>query len=312
MAVISCSLEPDFESQHAPVDHLYSIDPKSPQLPYSLCDYRPAAGSDLTRIANPSPGHFQCERPDVRTLLGLARSLWIYRASPSHHRGLVGLYGEFVPRGGLVFDVGAHVGDRIKAFRALGARVVALEPQKPLYGVLKLLHGFDRKVILIRSAAGRSIGEARFRINSANPTVSTLSEDFVAASKGAKGWEGQVWDRTETIELTTLDALIALHGRPDFIKIDVEGFEAEIIAGLSHPVPALSFEIVTMAKTAGLEALDAAISKGFDRFRISLGESHAWSSSWTGAAEMRRIIHNLPAAANSGDVYARRDWEAVP
>lgn len=242
----------------------------------------------------------------MRTLFGLARSLWIYRASPSHHQGLVGLYREFAPRGGLVFDIGAHVGDRIKAFRALGARVVALEPQKPLYRTLKLLHGFDRKVTLIRSAAGRSVGEATFRINSANPTVSTLSEDFVAASKAAKGWEGQVWDRTETVPVTTLDALIAQHGTPDFIKIDVEGFEAEIIAGLSHPVPALSFEIVIMARAAGLAALDAAVSKGFDRFRISLGESHAWAGSWTEATEMRRIIHNLPASANSGDVYARR------
>lgn len=242
----------------------------------------------------------------MRTLFGLARSLWVYRANPSHHDGLVGMYREFVPRGGLVFDIGAHVGDRIKALRALGARVVALEPQKPLFRILRLLHGFDRKVVLIRHAAGRSTGEAMFRINSANPTVSTLSNDFVAASKGAKGWEGQVWDRAETVEVTTLDALIANHGMPDFVKIDVEGFESEIIAGLSHPVPALSFEIVTMSKAAGLAALDAAVSKGFERFRMSLGESHVWAGSWTGAAEMRRIIHNLPVSANSGDVYARR------
>jgi len=242
----------------------------------------------------------------VRTILGLGRSLWTYRVSPSHHQGLVGLYGDFVPRGGLVFDIGAHVGDRVKAFRALGARVVALEPQKPLYRILNVLHGFDRKVTLIRSAAGRAVGEATFQINSANPTVSTLSEEFVAASKGAEGWEGQVWDRTETVAVTTLDTLIEGYGMPDFIKIDVEGFEAEIIDGLSHPVAALSFEIVTMSKAAGLAALDAAVSKGFDRFRMSLGESHTWSGSWTGAVEMRRIIHNLPAAANSGDVYAKR------
>ena len=242
----------------------------------------------------------------MRNLFGLARSLWIYRASPSHHKGLVGLYRDFVPQGGLVFDIGAHVGDRVSAFRALGARVVALEPQKPLYRALKLLHGLDRNVFLARSAAGRSVGEATFRINSANPTVSTLSEEFVTASEGAKGWEGQVWDRTETVPVTTLDALIAAHGAPDFIKIDVEGFEADVIAGLSHPVPALSFEIVTMARDAGLAALNAAVAKGFDRFRLSLGESHAWAGPWVDGTEMRGIIRDLPVSANSGDVYARR------
>ena len=242
----------------------------------------------------------------MHNLFALARSLWIYRASPAHHRGLVDLYRDFVPEGGLAFDIGAHVGDRISAFRALGARVVALEPQRPLYRVLRLLHGRDTKVVLIRSAAGRAPGDATFHINSANPTVSTLSDAFVTASKGAKGWEGQVWDRSETVPVTTLDALIAEHGLPDFIKIDVEGFEADVIAGLSHPAPALSFEIVTMARDAGLAALDAAAEKGFDKFRLSLGESHGWAGPWTDAAAMRTIIRDLPASANSGDVYARR------
>jgi len=242
----------------------------------------------------------------LHTLFALARSLWIYRASRAHHRGLVGLYGDFVPRGGLVFDIGAHVGDRIRAFRALGARVVALEPQRPVYRLLRLLHGLDGNVVLMRSAAGRAPGEATFHINSANPTVSTLSDAFVTASQGAKGWEGQVWDRSETVPVTTLDALIAEHGPPDFIKIDVEGFEADVIAGLSHPVPALSFEIVTMARDAGLAALDAAAKNGFDRFRLSLGESHGWSGPWIDAAAMRTTLRDLPAAANSGDVYARR------
>ena len=46
------------------------------------------------------------------------------------------LYGQFVRPGDLVFDVGAHVGDRIAAFRRLGARVVAVEPQPALVRTL--------------------------------------------------------------------------------------------------------------------------------------------------------------------------------
>ena len=242
----------------------------------------------------------------MKTLIGLIRSLRIYRASPSHHAGLKSLYREFVPDGGLVFDVGAHVGDRTRAFRALGARVVALEPQRSVYRLLQILHGFDRDVVLIRSAVGSDVGEASMHVNSANPTVSTLSETFVTASQGAKGWEGQNWERTETVPVTTLDALIATHGLPDFVKIDVEGAEADVLAGLSWPVQALSFEIVVMQRQAGLDALDVAASKGYDQFRLSLGESHTWHGPWCDHHEMRRLLEDLPETANSGDVYARR------
>lgn len=242
---------------------------------------------------------------DARIWIGLARSLWIYRSSRSHHRRLVDFYGDFVSSGGLVFDVGAHVGDRIKAFRTLGARVVALEPQRQAFRILKVLHGRDENVALVCAAAGPSTGEAVLRVNSANPTVSTLSDGFVAASEGAQGWEGQVWNRSETVPVTTLDGLITVHGVPDFIKIDVEGFEADVLAGLSRPVPAVSFEIVVMAKPAALAALDAAIATGFNQFRLSLGESHVWEGPWVDAAAIARMIRDMPAAANSGDVYAR-------
>ncbi len=245
---------------------------------------------------------------DLPELGGVLRSVALYRLRPGHHAGLVRLYRPFVPAGGLAFDVGAHVGDRTRAFRALGARVVAVEPGAAARRVLRLLHGRDPGVTLVPDAVGAEEGEAEFRVNSRNPTVSTLSGGLLAAAADAPGWQGQRWDRVERVRVTTLDRLIAEHGVPDFLKIDVEGHEPAALAGLSagNAPPALSFEIVMAMRPEAGEALARAESLGYCRFRLSVGESHAFDQGWRDAAAVRRALAELPDAANSGDIYAVR------
>ena len=97
----------------------------------------------------------------------------------------------------------------------------------------------------------------------------------MAAADGAGGWEGQVWDKAIEVPCTTLDALIAQHGRPAFAKIDVEGFEAAVLAGLSQPLPALSFEFTTIQRDVALACLDRLASLGPYGFDVALGESQA-------------------------------------
>ena len=130
-----------------------------------------------------------------------------------------------------MFDVGAHVGNRVASFRRLGARVIAIEPQRAMVRTLRLLYGRDRSVTIEAVAVGGQPGRARMLINPDNPTVSSVSSAFVTAAEGAPGWEGQRWSEFAEVEVTTLDALIARHGVPAFIKIDVEGFELPVVQG---------------------------------------------------------------------------------
>ncbi len=196
-------------------------------------------------------GWYATCRDSWRTLRGVTRSLRTYYGNGARRSAMDGLYGQFVRPGDLVFDVGAHVGDRIASFRRLGARVVALEPQPALVRTLRLLYGRDRGVAVEPLAVGRETGTLELRLNVDNPTVSTASIAFVQAARGAPGWEGQAWTRCTRVPVTTLDALVARHGSPAFIKIDVEGFEAEALAGLTRPPPALSFEFTTIQRERG-------------------------------------------------------------
>jgi FkbM family methyltransferase len=243
-------------------------------------------------------------RQALRTARGVMRSLAIYYGRRRRAAAMEHLYGQFVQAGDLAFDIGAHVGDRVAAFRRLGARVVAVEPQPALALTLEWLYGRDRHVTIERKAVGRDVGLITMMINVDNPTVSTASPAFVHAARHAAGWQGQVWDKSITVPMTTLDALIATHGIPAFIKIDVEGFEAEALAGLTQPVKALSFEFTTIQRDMARICLDHCTALGYRRFNAALGETHKLGE-WRSAAEMARWLDELPHAANSGDVYAR-------
>lgn len=240
-----------------------------------------------------------------RTWRGVIRSLRIYYGDRGRRAAMDRLYRQFVRAGDLVFDVGAHVGDRVGAFRRLGARVVAVEPQPPLVTTLRLLYGRDRHVAIEPVAIGRSSGTVELKLNVDNPTISTASDDFVRAAAGAPGWERQAWTRTMRVPLTTLDALIARHGTPAFIKIDVEGFEAEALAGLSRPVAGLSFEFTTIQREVAFACLARCTAFGYRRYQAALGESQIFvHTQWQSAEEIARWLKALPVEANSGDIYA--------
>jgi FkbM family methyltransferase len=244
----------------------------------------------------------------ARTLRGVVRSLRIYYGRGAQRGAMDRLYGRFVAAGDLVFDVGAHVGDRTAAFRRLGARVVAVEPQPALVRTLKLIHGRDAEVVVEAVAVGRSAGTVALKINLDNPTVSSASDEFIKAADGAPGWEGQNWTTTVSVPATTLDALIARHGTPAFIKLDIEGFEAEALAGLTRLVPALSFEFTTIQRAMALACIERCASLGYAHYNSALGESQTLvHADWTDAQGIARWLESLPMTANSGDIYATRD-----
>lgn len=237
---------------------------------------------------------------------GIARSLAMYHGIPGRHGRMVAFYREFLAPGDVAVDVGAHVGSRVRAWRKLGARVVAVEPQPDCVRVLRLLFSRDPGVVLVTDALGAEPGTAQLGVSTATPTVSSM----------AAGWRDDVardasfarvrWDRTVDVTVTTLDALVAEHGDPAFCKIDVEGFELDVLAGLSRPLRALSFEYLPPAHDAALAVLARVEELGDYRYNYSPVETLTWASpEWLDADGLRALLDRYRPRGRSGDVYAR-------
>ncbi len=246
-----------------------------------------------------------------RAAVGLGRSLAIYYGQPAKTRALVALYKTLLPPGARAFDIGAHVGNRSRALRRAGARVVAVEPQAPFTGFLR--RTLPRDIALVEAAVGARAAVAEMAVSRLHPTVSSLTPDFATAAGRLPGVGLVAWDQRQPVTVTTLDALAEIHGQPDFIKIDVEGFEAEVLAGLSRPAPLIAFEYLPGLPDVTRAALARLTALGRYHFNVVEGERHRllWPE-WRDADAARAWLSALPPTAPSGDLYARRADAPLP
>ena len=185
--------------------------------------------------------------------------------------------------------------------------MVALEPQPDVRRWLVRLVGRRRGVTVRGEAVGRAPGTARLAVSARNPTVSSLAERWTTALPKANASFSKVhWEETVEVPVTTMDALIDAYGLPRFCKIDVEGFEAEVLAGLSRAVPSLSFEFVAGALDVPVACVRRLEALGRYEFNAIPGEQRSFAfPRWIDGDATVRWLESGAEGIASGDVYAR-------
>jgi FkbM family methyltransferase len=234
----------------------------------------------------------------VRALVKKARRRLSHGRSFRFHQALIN-------EGDLVFDIGANVGEMTELYLELGARVVAVEPQEECSKILENRFGRHPGLTVVTMAVGAVEGPQEIMLSDIRSPISSMSEQWIRAVKGSGRFPYYEWSRSVMVPVTTLNSLIAKFGEPDFCKIDVEGFEQEVLKGLSRPLARLSFEFHAELLQEAIACLGLIRGIGEYRFNYTLEnrmvlESPRWVDEDTLCSQLR----SLPFASIQGDVYA--------
>lgn len=221
-----------------------------------------------------------------------------------HRRRTRELFRPFVRPGDLVFDVGAHHGGTVASFVALGARVLAVEPRADALEVLRARWGRSSRVTIVGAAAGAKVGTALLHPSSASQ-VATLSEAFLRAYPGGAEL---TWLGPQEVPVVTLAGLAAEHGDPDFCKVDAEGCDDEVLAGLGRLPRALCFEALDRLPEVALSCVRRLSERAPAVYNIrSRSQPRFDLEGWVEAAELLRLLGPHVERARHVDVFARFD-----
>ncbi len=212
-------------------------------------------------------------------------------------------YSQLINKGDLCFDIGANIGDKTDIFLRLGASVVAVEPQESCWRVLK--RRFKNDNVSIETAVLASEKGSSTLFVDRSHTLATMSRDWIATVKQSGRFPKHKWADMLHVQATTLDSLIEKYGRPAFCKIDVEGFEFEVLKGLSRPVKTMSLEFVTERIEPTLNCIDYLSKLGKAQFNYCLGGSMTFAlPNWADCHKIKQILSTMDKHIdNYGDLY---------
>ncbi len=183
---------------------------------------------------------------------------------------------KLMNKGDLYFDIGAHLGEKSKPFIEKKIRTIMVEPLPICVKTLKRLYSKNSIVKIIPKGLGSKNTKKILSINKQMPTVSTFAKHWKSGR-----FSNLTWSEKTQIQITTLDALIKKFGDPQYIKIDVEGYELNVLKGLSKKSGIISFEITSEFFSDAIKCLKHLKKLSYNSFTFSIGEQKKFFSDWS-------------------------------
>lgn len=240
-------------------------------------------------------------------LFPLARAAYrsVFKAENARHqREMANFYSQFFNPGDTVFDGGVLFGEYTELFASRGARVISIEPNPNFHARITAL-ARRKHIHLVKSALGAESGTASFNICS-TPGFSTLQSQDSDWITSSPDYVNVQWSEAVQVDVTTLDAVAAEFGKPQFVKLDIEGYEEPALRGMSFDPAYLSFEFGARRKDQGIACIQNMGARGYE-FRPIIGRdmrfvTDAWLSEVDALAWLGRF---RTEDAEYGDMFCR-------
>ncbi len=151
-----------------------------------------------------------------------------------------------IHKSNLIFDIGGNIGQYALFFSKLvgdDGKVISIEPDFKNFAFLQFNININnlKNVSCLHCGIGATYGSIEF-FRDTETGVRMGSFDKVFVRENFKGF-------TEVVETKTIDSLIMDYGIPDFVKIDVEGFEYQVVSGLTKALNNTIFLIEVRKET---------------------------------------------------------------
>lgn len=206
----------------------------------------------------------------------------------------------------LIFDVGANVGNKSIIFSTISERVLLFEPDLRNIKILKARFENKSNIEIIDYALSSTKGTADYyaiRNDSAYNSLSDKHINTVAKTRNIINRKNKVIKYK--VKINTLSFFIEMYGKPNYIKIDVEGHEKEVLFGLDQTVPWISFEAnLPQFLPETLDIIDYlnVLSQSKYLYNVSINnkmELPNYITSW----ELKETLHHLDS--RSLEIYCK-------
>lgn len=180
--------------------------------------------------------------------------------------------------GDVGWDVGANCGQSTQKMLQSFSKVLAFEPCMESYHWLAGDWSSDSRVRVFQLALSDHVGQIELSVTHAIAGGQLLSPALI----GTNDWfSGEVSRRK--VPCMTLDSLVVEHGAPDFVKIDAEGGEDDILAGGSELLARETADFLVEFHSA--ELLDVCLSR-LSRYQVEM-VGNSGGSGWIKARPVK-------------------------
>jgi hypothetical protein len=138
---------------------------------------------------------------------------------------------------------------------------------------------------------------------------SVSNEWMTTAAKEDAQYRG-IWTRQTIVPMLTLDTLVSQFGMPQYIKIDVEGFEESVLAGLSSQPELLSFEFHVWFLSAAMHCLDMKLFANSSMYNFVHDAEYGYPAefrerTWIDRDGLKEALRKLEKNGQ-GDIFVRK------